>query len=128
MIKLSLFWLMILGLSSCATTNEIDKALSSFTYKADAVSYWQTSKVTGDTLHGDCEDLAVWLRDIILDEGIDPTEIQMLEGELYGKPHMLIRYKGEFIDSFGRHKFYPEFVITGFWSHTKLDHLMALQI
>ena len=128
MIKLTALLLVILGLSSCGGNEQdkvIDGALSSFTYKADVVNEWQHPIVTDRTLTGDCEDLTFWIRDLLIAKGVDTSEIQVLEGNLSGEGHMLIRYKGEFIDTHGRHDFYPEFVITRFWQPARLDIILA---
>lgn len=116
-----------LFLSSCATTNDllIDDALSMFTYKEDIVNEWQSPVVTDRTLTGDCEDLTFWLRDMLIAKGVKSSEIEVLEGDLNGDHHMLIRYKGEFIDTYGRHRFYPEFVISRIWHHDSLDIILA---
>lgn len=127
MIKVLSLLIVGLFLSSCATTNDrlIDDALSSFTYKADIVNQWQSPVVTDRTLTGDCEDLTFWIRDLLIAKGVKSSEIEVLEGDLSGTHHMLIRYKGELIDTYGRHKSYPEFTATRLWSSDNLDIILA---
>ena len=79
MIKLTALLLVILGLSSCATTDIIDQSLSQFTYQADVGNSWQSPEVTQAALKGDCEDFAFWIRGKLIAQGVDPEDIQVLE-------------------------------------------------
>ena len=61
--------------------------------------YWQTPRETLKTLHGDCEDYAVFKYFTLVSWGIPPDHLQLWYGYHYSTPHMVVTYCGTVLDS-----------------------------
>ena len=102
----------------------IDQTFSDFVYIEDKADEW---KMPEQTLAegGDCEDFVILLRHRLIESGVAPDEIEVIYGKhlAYGH-HLVLRYKGVFYDTFGQHKFYPEFRALQVYSPRFFDVLL----
>jgi predicted transglutaminase-like cysteine proteinase len=61
--------------------------------------YWQTPRETLQTLHGDCEDYAIFKYFTMVSWGIPKEDVQLWYGYHYQVPHMVVTYCGLVLDS-----------------------------
>jgi predicted transglutaminase-like cysteine proteinase len=61
--------------------------------------YWQTPRETKQTLHGDCEDYAIFKYYTLISWGIDPEELQIWYGRVWSSAHMVVTYCGMVLDN-----------------------------
>lgn len=61
--------------------------------------YWQTPRETLQTLHGDCEDYAIFKYFTLVNWGIPPEDLQLWYGYHWSGPHMVVTYCGVVLDN-----------------------------
>ncbi len=67
------------------------------TYKSDleqfnVPDYWQSPAEIKNSLQGDCEDFAVIKYDLLMQRGINETQLDLAYGKLNGKAHLVTLY------------------------------------
>ena len=107
----------IMMLPSCSNAKVIEATYAEFRYTPDVANEWKTPEQTLAE-GGDCEDFVILLRHRLIEAGVSEDKIELLHGKhkIYGH-HMVLRYKGVFYDTYGPHKFYPEFSIQYAFGH-----------
>lgn len=80
-----------------------EEITKNFTYVSDPVGQdiWQHPDDTRLTMSGDCEDLAFLLWDELSKMGVDPDDMQLLEGKVMitGEQHLALRYENVIYDT-----------------------------